>query len=113
LGRARRSRTIGRIARLLLFARRPYHLSDEEADGWIRRQTTALDGIAAVTGIELSRITAPSAGAAWDWLIEMHLERPEDAAVAARDSACRQLVAELRLLGMNPSLVLVDGSGHA
>jgi hypothetical protein len=40
----------------------------------------------------------------------MHCERGEDATRAARDDACRELVADLRLLGMHPSLVVGDGT---
>jgi hypothetical protein len=97
---------------LLLFARRPYHLSDEEADSWIRTQAASLAGAEAVTSVYLSRLHSPAArtGVSWDWLIEMHLACAEDAAGAARGQACRDLVADLRLLGMKPSLVLADGS---
>jgi len=97
---------------LLLFARRPYHLSDEEADGWMRGQAASLSDAPGVAGVELSRLKSPSAraGASWDWLIEMHLEHPEDAAGAVRDAVCQDLVADLRLLGMHPRLVLADGT---
>jgi hypothetical protein len=97
---------------LLLFARRPYHLSDEEADNWMRLQAASLARTEAVTSVEVSRLQSPAARAAagWDWLIEMHLAHAEAAAGVARDRACRDLVADLRLLGMHPSLVLVDGT---
>jgi hypothetical protein len=96
---------------LLLFARRPYHLSDEEAHGWMSSQAASLASTPFVTSVDLSRLRSASArDAGWDWLIEMHLARAEDAAGAARGQACRDLVADLRLLGMNPSLVLVDGT---
>jgi hypothetical protein len=97
---------------LLLFARRPYHLSDEEADSWMRTQAASLVRAEAVTGVQLSRLQSPAArqGSGWDWLIEMQLTRAEDAAGVARDQACRDLVADLRLLGMHPNLVLVDGT---
>jgi hypothetical protein len=105
-------RTIGPIARLLLFARRPYHLSDAEADRWMRTQAASLVRIAAVNSVDLSRIDTPAVrgGEGWDWLVEMHVDRGEDGVQAARDPACRDLVADLRLLGMQPSLVLADGT---
>jgi hypothetical protein len=97
---------------LLLFARRPYHLSDKEADGWMRNQAASLSVAPGVARVELSRVQSPSAraGASWDWLIEMHLEHAGDASEAARDAVCRDLVADLRLLGMNPRLVLADAT---
>ncbi len=106
------SRTIWAMARLLLFARRPYHLSDAEADRWMRGQAASLVGITAVGSVDLSRLESPTVrgGADWDWLIEMHLDRAEDAASAVSDPACRDLLGDLRLLGMQPSLALVDGT---
>jgi hypothetical protein len=100
------------IARLMLFVRRPYHLSAEEAHRWMRSQAAPLARTAAITSVDVSRLRNPAAcGAAeWDWLIEMHCARPEDAGRAARAEACRDLVADLRLLGMRPSLVLADGT---
>jgi hypothetical protein len=78
----------------------------------MRNQAASLSDAPGVAGVELSRLKSPSAraGASWDWLIEMHLEHAGDAAEAARDAVCRDLVADLRLLGMHPSLVLADGT---
>jgi hypothetical protein len=40
----------------------------------------------------------------------MHCDGVEEAQRAAREDACRDLVADLRLLGMRPSLILADGT---
>ena len=40
----------------------------------------------------------------------MHSASGEDAGRAARADACRELVADLRLLGMQPYLVVADGT---
>ena len=100
------------MARLLLFVRRPNALSEKEADRWIRAQVAPLARMESVRRVEMTRLQAPAlrGGRDWEWLIEMYCERGEDAARAARDEACRDLVADLRLLGMNPSLVLADGT---
>ena len=60
--------------------------------------------------LDLSRIDNPAVrgGSSWNWLIEMHLDRAEDAVHAARDRVCQELVADLRLLGMHPCLMLAD-----
>jgi hypothetical protein len=106
------SQSIEQVARLMLFVRRPHVLSPEEASRWMREQAAALAGARAVERVELIRLRAPGLGGAADceWLIEMHCERGEDAAHAALDAACRDLVADLRLLGMHPRLVVADGS---
>ena len=101
------------IARLMLFVRRPYHLSEQEADNWLRGQAAPLAQAATVERVEVSRLHGPGSqgGRDWDWLIEMHCEDAEAARQAARAEACRDLVADLRLLGMQPTLVLADTTG--
>jgi hypothetical protein len=100
------------IARLMLFVRRPYHLSQEEADRWMRSEAAPLARAAAIRSVEVSRLRSPGAPSSsdWDWLIEMSFEDRDDAARAAREEVCRDLVADMRLLGMRPSLALVDGT---
>jgi hypothetical protein len=112
LALARVSPSIEPVARLMLFVRRPYALSEEEAARWMREQAAPLAAVSAIERVELIRLQAPalSGGADCEWLIEMHCARGEDAARAARDAACRDLVADLRLLGMQPRLVVADGN---
>jgi hypothetical protein len=100
------------VARLLLFVGRPNALSEREAVRWMREQVAPLARIEPVSRVEVTRLQAPAlrGGRDWQWLIEMYCERGEDAARAARDQVCRDLVADLRLLGMQPSLVLADGT---
>lgn len=100
------------VARLMLFVRRPYVLSYEQAVRWMREQAALLAVIPAVDRVEVTRLQSPAlhGGADWSWLIEMHCRRGEDAGRAARDDACRELVADLRLLGMHPTLVVAHGT---
>jgi hypothetical protein len=100
------------MARLLLFVQRPSVLSDVEATRWMREQAAPLARIDAVRRVEVTRLQAPAlrGGRDWQWLIEMYCERAEDATRAARDGACRDLVGDLRLLGMQPSLILADST---
>lgn len=78
----------------------------------MREQVAPLANMESVLGVEVTRLQTPAlrGGRDWHWLIEVHCERGEDAARAARDVACRDLMADLRLLGMQPSLVLADGT---
>jgi hypothetical protein len=107
-----RSPSLDPVARLLLFVQRPYVLSERDATRWMLDQAAPLARIDAVRRVDVTRLQAPAlrGGRDWQWLIEMYCERGEDAARAARDGACRDLVADLRLLGMQPSLVLADGT---
>ena len=111
MGLETQSPSIESVARLMLFVRRPYVLSEAEAARWIREQAAPL-ATASARRVELTRLQAPAlyGGADCDWLVEMHFGRGEDAARAARDEACRDLVADLRLLGMQPRLVVADAT---
>ena len=95
----------------MLFVRRPYTLSEAEASRWMREQAAPL-ATASAERVELTRLQAPAlhGGADCEWLIEMHFERGQDAARTARDDVCRDLVADLRLLGMRPQLGVADGT---
>jgi hypothetical protein len=106
------SPSIRGVARLLLFVGRPSALSETEAVRWMREQVAPLAGMESVRRVEVTRLQAPALRGAkdWQWLIEMHCDRGEDALRAARDEACRDLLADLRLLGMQPSLVVADGT---
>jgi hypothetical protein len=78
----------------------------------MRSQAAPLAATAAVRKVEVSRLRTPAArgGGEWDWLIEMHCDGVEQAQRAAREQVCRDFVADLRLLGMHPSLVLADAT---
>jgi len=97
------------MVRLMLFVCRPYYLSGEEALRWIHQQAAPLATMGAER-VELVRLGAPGAygESDYEWLIEMHYQRVEDAAGDARNGPCRDLVADLRLLGMRPRLVVAD-----
>jgi hypothetical protein len=78
----------------------------------MRSQAAPLAATAAIKKVEVSRLQNPAArgGGDWDWLIEMHCDGVEQAQRAAREDVCRDFVADLRLLGMHPSLVLADAT---
>lgn len=99
------------MVRLMLFVRRPCSLSADEAVGWMRDQAAPLAAMGAER-VELVRLAAPGGRGSPDceWLVEMYYQRVEDAAAAARNRSCRDLVADLRLLGMRPQLVVADSS---
>jgi hypothetical protein len=93
----------------MLFVSRPYSLPAEEAVDWMHQQAAPLATLGAER-VELVRLGAPGVHGDSDceWLIEMYYRRVEDAAGAARNGLCRDLVADLRLLGMRPRLVVAD-----
>jgi hypothetical protein len=101
------------MARLMLFVCRPSALSEADAARWMREQAAQVASVGEIDRVQLTRLESPvwQGGGDGEWLIELHCRRREDAVRAARDNACRDLVADLRLLGMRPRLVMADGSG--
>jgi len=98
------------LARLLLLARGPYRLDEQEAKIWMGRHAMALTELRTVEGVEVSRLgSAASHAREWDWLIEVHCVNSEDARRTAEAREFRDLMAELRQLGPQPRVVLVSG----
>jgi hypothetical protein len=58
----------------MLFVRRTYVLSYEEAVRWTREQAAPLVTMSAVDHVEMTRLKSPAlrGDADWQWLIEMH-----------------------------------------
>ena len=78
----------------------------------MREQVAPLARMEPVSRVEVTRLQARAlrGGRYWLGLDATLVARGAAAARAARDEACRDLVADLRLLGMQPSLVLADGT---
>ena len=99
------------MVRLLVLCRAPYHLPLAEAEDWLRQtieQVLARDELKAG---RLTKLTSPSRHSRreWDWLIELRLEGLPGGALG-RGSACCELLADLRMLGMAPEAVLAEAN---
>ena len=95
---------------MLLTVRRPHHLKPEESLEWLRGEIDDLLSIAGVESMTLAKLG--SAGGRWqgdyDWLIELELEDDADPARVVRHEHCASLLGDLRLLGMRPSVVVLQ-----
>jgi hypothetical protein len=94
------------VPRLLVLCRHPYHLPRHEARAWLKQE---LEAVVRRDRLEAARLTRlVNASAQWtssfDWLLEFRV----DAGASGRTGACGDLLADLRLLGMGPVVVLVD-----
>ena len=94
------------MPRLLVLWSRPRHLTDEEADGWVRAAVRALLAGDAVRSAELTRLedASPRHGGDWDWLLALELAVPAPEFVER--GACAEWLDDLRLLGMQPTVML-------
>ena len=97
------------MARLLIFVQHPRHVSTDEAELWLRSEIGALDadGVESVALLRL-RSPSPRCSDAWGWLVELQCRDDESASAAVKSGPGRDLVADLRLLGMHPSVALVE-----
>jgi hypothetical protein len=100
------------MARLVVLWTRPYHLSAEEVGAWTRREATQLLALPGVTRAELTRLEGPPPGhdSDWDWMLELHLREGVDRHACAEDPVFEEWLLDLRLLGMRPTVVVVDNS---
>jgi hypothetical protein len=100
------------MARLVVLWTRPHHLSAEEADAWARLEAAHLLAVPGAAHAELTRLDTASAqhGRDWDWMLELHLSEGADAHVCAEHRVFEEWLLDLRLLGMRPTVVLVDDS---
>jgi hypothetical protein len=96
------------VFRLLVLCRGPYHLRHEQGEAWLREQLESVlrrDGLgaASLTGLDDA---SPTEAREWDWLIEVSLAEPAARAALGRGGACSELLADMRLLGMAPTVAL-------
>jgi hypothetical protein len=93
----------------MIFIEHPRHVSTEEAEAWLERELEPLDGDG-IDRVRLRRLCDPSLRFAQSWAFMVELDCRDTAAARAvvQDRAGLTLLGDLRLLGMRPSVVLVD-----
>ena len=98
------------VARLMIFVERPRHVTSDEAEAWLERELAALDSNG-VDRIRLKRVlgASPRLADTWSWMVQIDCRDLD----AARDTIGKNgpgmaLLADLRLLGMRPSVALVE-----
>ena len=96
------------MSRLLLLCRRPRHLNREEAEVWLRQQ---LETVLERDELRLAKLTDLENDCSewtrnWDWLIEFEVGNGALLVTLGSGSACAELLADLRLLGMSPEVAL-------
>jgi hypothetical protein len=100
------------MARLLVLVSAPRRLKPDEAEDWLRQELAPLVGVSGLRSAALSRLASASSTRTpdWGWLIEFDFETADSARGAARDDAWAMLLGDLRLLGMSPTVALVDNA---
>ncbi len=100
------------MARLLVLVSPPHHLQLDEAEEWLRQEIAPVTSGAGLRSAALSRLATASRRwpQEWGWLIELEFEDAQAAREAVAGEACTMLLGDLRLLGMRPTVALVDSA---
>jgi hypothetical protein len=100
------------VVRVIILCERPQHLSAEHAIAWLRRASAEAVATRGVAALRLTQLQNPSPTLApmATWLIEAELERGADAAAIVASAPWRDLLGDLRLLGMRPSVAVADSA---
>jgi hypothetical protein len=96
----------------MIFVERPRHVGAEEAEAWLERELATLDG-RGVDSIKLKRVLSASLRLSdtWSWMVQIDCRDLDAARDALREGPGLMLLGDLRLLGMRPSVALLeDGS---
>jgi hypothetical protein len=96
----------------MVLVRPPRQLELDEAEDWLRRQLATVVDAAGVKSVALSRLASASLrwSQDWGWLVEFEFETAESARAAVGETAWSMLLGDLRLVGMSPTVALVDCS---
>jgi hypothetical protein len=100
----------GGMPRLLVLWSRPRHVTSEEAERWARAEIRSLLRADEVRSAELTRLESASArhGAEWSWLLELEVAGPATQFVKRRP--CAEWLGDMRLLGMQPRVMVAAES---
>ena len=95
----------------MIFVEHPRQVSTQEAEAWLERELEPLHGDG-IDRVRLRRLENGSLRFAQSWAFMIELECRDAAAAreAMREGAGLTLLADLRLLGMRPSMALVEDS---
>jgi hypothetical protein len=100
------------MARLMVLVAPPRQLELDEAEDWLRQELAPLISVAGLRSAALSHVASASSRLSQDggWLVEFEFETAERARGAVREHAWAMLLGDLRLLGMSPTVALVNCS---
>jgi hypothetical protein len=98
------------VPRLLALFRDPYHLNRDDARAWVTRELETVLRGEELQSARLTRLGGASARATntYDWLLELRVAPSGRSTTVESGGAFADLMGDLRLLGMAPTVVLAD-----
>ena len=106
-----RSTDTSAVARVMVLWQRPPALSAEEVAAWAQGEARRLldGGEVRSACVRRLRRLADADASRYDWMLELDVPAPD----VLRTGRVRELLGDLRMLGMRPLLVVPDGDGDA
>lgn len=97
------------MVRLLIFIGLPRYGAATDTESWLHGELVSL-GREGVDRVQLRRLrsASPHLAATCAWMVELECDSPEAALAAVGDGAGMMLLGDLRMLGMHPSVALVE-----
>jgi hypothetical protein len=97
------------VTRLIVLVGAPHHLRAEEAGDWLHKEAAALGRADGVRRAIISPLASPSLrwSSQWSWLIEIDCDCPDGTERTTCDQTWKDLLGDLRLLGMRPAVAVV------
>jgi hypothetical protein len=98
------------MVRLMVLVSPPHHLRLDEAEDWLRDEVAPVACAAGVRSGALSRLASASRrwSPEWGWLLELHFDDAQTARETVAGDAWTLLLGDLRLLGMRPTVALIE-----
>jgi hypothetical protein len=93
----------------MIFIEQPRHVSIDEAEAWLERELEPLHGDG-IGRVRLRRLREPSIRFAqsWAFMVEIDCRDVSAARELVQEGPGLYLLGDLRLLGLRPSLALVE-----
>jgi hypothetical protein len=99
------------MARVPVLWTRPCHVSAEEAPAWAQHEASrplSLEGVAYAQLTALQSACERHARA-WDWMLELRFASGVSSNASAEAAPWTERLADLRVLGLRPTVLLADG----
>lgn len=88
---------------------RPYHLSDAEAQQWVRTEVHRLATIPDVQSVSLSQpANTRRHRPPHDWICELELHNGASGDALLEHPVCAEWLGDLRTLGMRPNVAILE-----
>jgi hypothetical protein len=100
------------VPRIVVLWTRPDHLTRGEADAWVQAGTATLDAAPGISNARVGELhsAALEHPARWHWMLELDIADQASVARTLRHGPVADWMRDLRLLGMHPTVMLVDGA---